>query len=79
MATLQTLTQAMPGSLQVILESTASKLHGEIEDCMSYMHQKWYEVQTANKSMASVIEQVRDSILERLNTTTDEFGATLET
>ena len=66
-------------SLQVILESTASKLHDEWKDCMSYMHEKWYEAQTANKSMASMIEQVRDSVLERLNTMTDEFDTTLET
>ena len=45
MATLQTLTQAMPGSLQVILESTASKLHDELKDCMSYMREKLYDVQ----------------------------------
>ena len=51
MATLQTLTQTMPGSQQVILESTAFKLHDELADCMNYMHEKWYEVQTANKRM----------------------------
>ena len=63
----------------MILESAASKLHDELKDCMSYMHEKWYEVQTANKRMASVIGQVGDSVLERLNTMTDEFGTTLET
>ena len=77
-ATLQTLTQAMPGSPQVILESTASKLRDELKGCMSYIHEKGYEVQTANKSMASMIEQVRGSVLECLNTMTDEFSTTLE-
>ena len=38
--TLTTIMATMPGSLQVILESTSSKLHDEFKDCVSYAHEK---------------------------------------
>ena len=49
-----------------------------LKDCMNYMHEKCYKTKTANKSMLAALGQIKDSVLETLNTMIDEFGITLE-
>ena len=78
LATIQTLTQAMPGSLHLIIEDLSAKLHDNLQKCLACLHEKWEALQAANTNINMALEVMQNSVLEHLNTLEDEFGTMMQ-